>query len=134
MRQLANSSYRSKLTFNLSMMMSLLVFNPLSHDMTVLIFTYFRGIRANRFFNPTAQFFLRQILLFYFTRGSSFCITSPNLSVISSANCHESQSSVSIVFISVFLSHFQLQKPPGWHHKTRMVGRGNLLKEARRER
>ena len=36
------------------------------------------------------QFFLCQILLFYFTWGSSFCIMSPNLNGISSANCHES--------------------------------------------
>ena len=33
-----------------------------------------------------------------------------------------------------FSSHFPLQKPPGWHHKARMVGRGKLLKETRGER
>ena len=41
-------------------------------------------------------------MLFYFIRGSSFCITVPNLNVIFSANCHKSWSSASIVFISVF--------------------------------
>ena len=33
------------------------------------------------------------------------------------------------MFTSAFSSHFQLQKPPGWHHKARMVGPSNLLVE-----
>ena len=33
-----------------------------------------------------------------------------------------------------FLSHLPLQKPPYWHHEVRMVGRGEPLKETRRER
>ena len=109
-------------------------FNRLLTAMAVLNFKYFRGLRANGLFQSNTAIILSEILLFYFTRGSSFCITSPDLNVISLGNCHESQNSVSIVFIGVFLSHFQLQKPPGGHHKARMVGRGNLLKEARRER
>ena len=64
--------------------------NPLRKAMAVLIFKYFRGIRANGFFQSNTAIFLREILLFYFTQGSSFSITSPNLNVISSANCHES--------------------------------------------
>ena len=100
-----------------------LSFNPLRTAMAVLLFKYFRGIRANGFFQPNTAIFFREILLFYFSRGSSFCIMSPNL-----PECNFfSQLPRKLEFgkycvHKCFLSHFQLQKPPGWHHKTRMVG------------
>ena len=59
--------------------------NPLRTAMAMLIFKYFMGIRANGFFQSNTAIFFREIPLFYFTRGSSFCITSPNLNVIFSA-------------------------------------------------
>ena len=37
-------------------------------------------------------------------------------------------------YLSVFLSHFPLQKLPDWHHKAGMESRGNPLKESRGER
>ena len=33
-----------------------------------------------------------------------------------------------------FSSYFPLQKPLGWHHKAKLVDRGQLLKETRGER
>ena len=37
-------------------------------------------------------------------------------------------------FVSAFLSHFSLKKPPGWDHKAAMMVRGNLLKRNFEER
>ena len=46
---------------------------------------------------------------------------------------HELKSGNCTVY-KCFSSHFPLQKPPTWHCKARMVGRGKLLKEIRGER
>ena len=52
---------------------------------------------------------------------------------VGSVSEHTSKS-VNFTVYKCFSSHFPLQKPPGWHHKARMVGRGKLLKETRGER
>ena len=60
-------------------------------------------------------------------RGFRFFVTAPFRAVVVLLASTYVFSSVSSRFVSVFSSHFPLQKLPGWHHKAGMESRGNPL-------